>query len=257
MIDDGIGRRVQLVKVVRIHDTCHGPGKQRRRACAIGRAARPRCVLHVGQRRIVCGAISRTVFAGQAKARERVGRAQEQLDHLLGYRLVQLGGDRLVVGRDRVDLVVTVTQVILRQSERVFIEKRKKQHERGLEVLGLLVRIDGAADGVGPCRNDVLAGARQTTVAGLEVERRQADLAHVVGALGALGGCACALHGGQQQARQHGDNGDYHQEFDQREPHAAALAASLPLNHHRSSFIDGTETRRPCNARCNHADSAW
>ena len=45
----------------------------------------------------------------------------------------------------------------------------------------------------------------------------QADLLEVVDALGTPGGLAGRLHGGQQQRDQDGDDGDHHQQFDQRE----------------------------------------
>ena len=53
------------------------------------------------------------------------------------------------------------------------------------------------------------------------VVQGQADLLQVVDALGAAGGLARRLHGGQEQADQDGDDGDHHQQFDQRETGAA------------------------------------
>jgi hypothetical protein len=49
-----------------------------------------------------------------------------------------------------------------------------------------------------------------------------ADLVQVVSALGAGGGLADFLHGGQQQANQDRNDRDHHQQLDQRE--AATLA---------------------------------
>jgi hypothetical protein len=45
----------------------------------------------------------------------------------------------------------------------------------------------------------------------------QADLPQVVLALGALGGGADLLDGGQEQADQDGDDGDHDEQFHQRE----------------------------------------
>jgi hypothetical protein len=46
---------------------------------------------------------------------------------------------------------------------------------------------------------------------------RQGELLEVVLALGAGGGLAHLLHGGQEQADEEGDDGDHHQQLDQRE----------------------------------------
>jgi len=45
----------------------------------------------------------------------------------------------------------------------------------------------------------------------------QAELLEVVGALHACGGLSDLLDGGQQQADEDGDDGDHHQQLDQRE----------------------------------------
>jgi len=49
------------------------------------------------------------------------------------------------------------------------------------------------------------------------VVQRQAELLHVVDALRTAGRLAGRLDGGQEQADQDGNDGDHHQEFDQRE----------------------------------------
>ena len=49
------------------------------------------------------------------------------------------------------------------------------------------------------------------------VVRGQADLLHVVGAAHAVGGLAHFLHGWNQQAHQHRDDGDHHQQFNKGE----------------------------------------
>jgi len=48
--------------------------------------------------------------------------------------------------------------------------------------------------------------------------RREAELVHVVDAGRAAGGLADLLDGGEQQADEDGDDGDHHQQLDQREP---------------------------------------
>ena len=55
----------------------------------------------------------------------------------------------------------------------------------------------------------------------VEVVMGQADLLQVVGAADAGGGLADLLDGRQQQADQHRDDGDHHQQLDQREPRPA------------------------------------
>jgi hypothetical protein len=45
----------------------------------------------------------------------------------------------------------------------------------------------------------------------------EADLLEVVGALRPRGGLADLLDGGQQEADEDGDDGDHHQQLDQRE----------------------------------------
>ena len=59
---------------------------------------------------------------------------------------------------------------------------------------------------------------------------RQADLLEVVRALGPTGRLAGRLDGGQEQGDQDGDDGDHHQQLDQRE--------SCSSNSHMSSFSD-------------------
>ncbi len=51
----------------------------------------------------------------------------------------------------------------------------------------------------------------------VEVVGRQAELLEVVGTLGPVGGLAHLLHGRQQQGNQDADNGNHHQQFNQRE----------------------------------------
>ena len=56
----------------------------------------------------------------------------------------------------------------------------------------------------------------------------QADLLEVVGAADACGRLADLLDGGQQQADEDGDDGDHHQQLDQRE---AGSSFSLESGH--------------------------
>ena len=57
---------------------------------------------------------------------------------------------------------------------------------------------------------------REAIVDAVVVVDRQADLLEVVLALGASGRFARRLHGRQQQSDQHADDGDDHQQFDER-----------------------------------------
>jgi hypothetical protein len=54
---------------------------------------------------------------------------------------------------------------------------------------------------------------------------RQADLLEVVLTADAVGRLANLLHGGEQQADQDGNDGDDHQQLDQRERGARGLSA--------------------------------
>ena len=64
---------------------------------------------------------------------------------------------------------------------------------------------------------NVDVGRRERAVGTLVVVDGQADLPQVVHALGAGGGLAHLLDGGQEQADEDGDDGDHHQQLDQRE----------------------------------------
>jgi hypothetical protein len=59
----------------------------------------------------------------------------------------------------------------------------------------------------------------------------EAHLVQVVGALGACGRLAGLLHRGDEQADQDGDDGDHHQQLDQREAPAPRAGASSLLRH--------------------------
>src|SRR2546421_30440 len=61
---------------------------------------------------------------------------------------------------------------------------------------------------------------RKDAVSSMVVVEGQADLLQVVLALGAGGRLAHLLDGGQEQADEDGDDGDHHQQLDQREPAA-------------------------------------
>ena len=50
----------------------------------------------------------------------------------------------------------------------------------------------------------------------------QGELPQIVQTLGAGGGFTHALYGGQEQAEQHANDCDYHQQLQQRESHMAA-----------------------------------
>src|SRR5262249_44924459 len=64
----------------------------------------------------------------------------------------------------------------------------------------------------------------QCPLGGVKVVGGETDLLEVVGAVDAGGGVADFLGGGQQQADEDGDDGDHHQQLDQREPLAGRRA---------------------------------
>ena len=61
----------------------------------------------------------------------------------------------------------------------------------------------------------------------VEVMQGEADLLQVVFALDAIGGLAHLLHGRQQQADEHGNDGNHHQQFDQSKANTWATAERL------------------------------
>ena len=72
-------------------------------------------------------------------------------------------------------------------------------------------------DAVRKAFRQALATGRQLAVRGFVGVQADADLLHVVAALDAGRGAADLLHGGQQQADKNRDDGDDHQQLDQRE----------------------------------------
>ena len=73
------------------------------------------------------------------------------------------------------------------------------------------------------------------------VVNAQADLLQVVGAIDAAGRFAHLLHRRQQQADQHGDDGDDHQQLDQRK--AAAAPGTALHKDLRKKYDDSPNTR--------------
>src|SRR5512135_2216174 len=73
-------------------------------------------------------------------------------------------------------------------------------------------------------------GVREVVLGIREAEQREAELAHVILALGAAPRLAGGVDGGQEQADQDADDADHHQQLDQREAAAAARARA----HERS-----------------------
>src|SRR5262249_54588833 len=61
------------------------------------------------------------------------------------------------------------------------------------------------------------AQRRQGLVDVVQVVGGQAELLQIVRTLGAVGGLADLLHGGQEQRDEDADNGDHHQQLDERE----------------------------------------
>src|SRR5262249_4642762 len=88
-------------------------------------------------------------------------------------------------------------------------------------------------------RAPVARRGRQVLVGVVEVVKRQADLLQVVGARRPRGGFADLLDGGQQQADEHGDDGDDDQQLDQREALARRSDShdtGLRIRVHRASL---------------------
>jgi len=78
----------------------------------------------------------------------------------------------------------------------------------------------------------------------------QAELLQVVDALGATGRLAGRLHGRQEQGDQHADDGDDHQQLDQREtasnlPHSLHGRTSADVRRGRKEEDQGGTTMRP------------
>src|SRR5262249_32964146 len=120
-----------------------------------------------------------------------VGGADVSLDH----RLIDLVGvDRKAPG-NRGRLVQVVLLDVRQQEEMDRVPQR---------------------DGGGGERVRRVQG-RELLVRAVVVMDRQAELLKVVGALHAGGGLADLLHGGEQQADENGNDGDHHQQLDQRE----------------------------------------
>ena len=67
-----------------------------------------------------------------------------------------------------------------------------------------------------------------------------ADLLEVVGAGHAVGRLAHFLHGGNQQADEHGDDGDHHEQFDQRE--TTPIPPGEETDHKHSLFQNKMKT---------------
>ena len=60
----------------------------------------------------------------------------------------------------------------------------------------------------------------------LVIVERQRDLPEVIGATGPPGRLAGRLHRRQEQADERADDGDHHEEFDQREPGRSHVAGA-------------------------------
>jgi hypothetical protein len=73
---------------------------------------------------------------------------------------------------------------------------------------------------LGSIRASALKSPLLIEAPGVVVVHPQADLLHVVGALGAAGRLPRRLHGGQEQRDQHCNDGNHDQELDQREANA-------------------------------------
>src|SRR5262249_32530721 len=100
-----------------------------------------------------------------------------------------------------------------------------------------------AAHDRGPARRDPAVAVRVlvATPAGAEPIRvvvrleGYADLFEVVLALGVGGALAHLLDGGQEQADEHGDDGDHYQQLDQRERRATPWARRRGVSDHEAA----------------------
>src|SRR5262249_9058103 len=109
---------------------------------------------------------------------------------------------------------------------------------------GLLLRPDeGLAVDVGRGRVPRPAARRERAVGVVVVVKRQADLLEVVLALGAGGGFADFLDGGQEQADEHGDDGYDHQQLDQRETAARGGVRARHATPHGQRTNEGNGGR--------------
>ena len=72
--------------------------------------------------------------------------------------------------------------------------------------------------GAGPARAVGVEGRWKRPLSLVVVLQGDPELAEIVGAAGPPGRLACRLHCGQQQAHEDSEDGDHHEEFDEREP---------------------------------------
>src|SRR5262249_14633733 len=100
--------------------------------------------------------------------------------------------------------------------------------------------------GVGrpPRLADALAG-REGAVDVVIVVQADTDLVQVVLALQPAGGLADLLDGGHQQADEDGDDGNDHQQFDQREGGTAAVHGTDSRDDRKTIEYEDSSSRRP------------
>ncbi len=100
-----------------------------------------------------------------------------------------------------------------------------------------------------PIPGGAIAGGREHAILRLVVHDRQADLLHVIHALGTVRRFPCRLHGGQQQRDENADDRDHDQQLNQRE---AAIRVARPSHRsgcrveHRTASQRRLHGRNPC-----------
>ena len=92
----------------------------------------------------------------------------------------------------------------------------------------LVLAAGGAVDARGGHPGPAAPAGRQVAAGVVVGVAGQGDLLEVVLALGPGGGLADLLHGGQQHADEHGDDGEHHQQLDQREGRARSHRGATP-----------------------------
>src|SRR5207249_1723110 len=121
--------------------------------------------------------------------------------------------------QERQDLPERAAGLVARRGGRVGVSQGGVVHDER----GRRGRLDDPVPLLGGGGGGVRGGrpfaavVREELVGVVEVVHRQPDLLEVVARLHAGGGLAHLLHCGQQQADQDGNDGNHHQQFDERE----------------------------------------
>ena len=128
--------------------------------------------------------------------------------------------------------------------------------EHGVEVRLFDVRKDDGGermDGVGgrgAAGGIALAAGGKLLARRFVVEGAEAELLHVVGALCATGSLASRLHRGKQQRDEDSDDGDHHEEFDQRKRGSSASKIAAMKRGGRGARRHGLLPFNACRSDC-------